>query len=258
MIALAIAGAALGEHPVETALVAQFYGLVGKDGATAIEDLLRDLHKPGITTIAGIAGSVLLLIGAAAMFVELEDALNTIWHAQKKRGSLRTIVIEWLQGFSLVMAGEILLIVSVVLATVRAALAQIVSAYWPGVGLSLRAAGVVASFAVTTLLVGMLFKIVPKTSIQWRDVWPAAIITAVMVDAGKILIALYLGQSTVISAYGAASSLVAVVGWVYYSALILYFGAEFAKVYARSYGSLASFDLPSGDSVRARVASLRR
>lgn len=258
MIAMAIAGAALGERPVETALVAQFYGLVGRAGATAIENMLRDLHKPGMTTVAGIAGSVLLLIGASAVFVELEDALNTIWHAKKTCGNLRTIVVEWLQGFSLVMIGEILLIVSVLFAALRATLARIALPQWPGFEISLRFVGILASFAAATALFGMLFKLVPKTSIEWRDVWPAAMVTAVMFDAGKLLIALYLGKSSIISAYGAASSLVAVVGWVYYSALILYFGAEFAKVYARAYGSLAQVEISSEESAQAHVAGLRR
>jgi len=258
MIAMSIAGAALGERPVETGLVAQFYGLVGSAGAAAIENLLRDLHKPGVTTVSGVSGSILLLIGASAVFVELEDALNTIWHAQKMRGSLRTMAVEWLRGFSLVIIGEIFLIVSVSLATVRATLDRIAAAQWPGIELSLHFLGILASFVTATILFGMLFKLLPNTPIAWRDVWPAAMVTAVMFNAGKLLIALYLGNSSIITAYGAASSLVAFVGWVYYSALILYFGAEFAKVYARAYGSLVQFDLSSGESFQARVASLRR
>jgi membrane protein len=219
---------------------------------------LRDLHKPGVTTVSGVSGSILLLIGASAVFVELEDALNTIWHAQKMRGSLRTMAVEWLRGFSLVMIGEIFLIVSVSLATVRATLDRIAAAQWPGIELSLHFLGILASFVTATILFGMLFKLLPNTPIAWRDVWPAAMVTAVMFNAGKLLIALYLGNSSIITAYGAASSLVAFVGWVYYSALILYFGAEFAKVYARAYGSLVQFDLSSGESFQARVASLRR
>jgi membrane protein len=258
MIAMAIAGVALGDRPVETALVAQFYGLVGRAGAEAIENLLRDLHQPGVTTLSGISGSVLLLIGASAVVVELEDALNTIWHTQKMSRNLRTIVVEWLRGLSVVMVGEILLLVSVFLATVRATLDRIAAAQWPRFELSLHFLGLVASFATATVLFGMLFKLLPRTPIVWRDVWPAAMVTAVMFDAGKLLIAFYLGKSSIITAYGAASSLVAFVGWVYYSSLILYFGAEFAKVYARAYGSLARFDLPSGESIQARVASVRR
>jgi membrane protein len=255
VIATAIAGAALGQRPVETALVAQFYGLVGRAGATAIEGILHDLQKPGMSTVAGIAGSVLLLIGASAVFVELEDALNTIWCARKLSCSLRTMVVDRLLGFGLVMVAEGLLIASVLLTAAAATLGRIAAARWPGFGVSFRLVGILASLVMTTVLFSMLFKFLPKTPIEWRDVWPAALVTAVMFDAGKLLIALYLGKSRIISAYGAASSLVIVVGWVYYSALILYFGAEFAKVYAQAYGSLAPLELPSAESGQARVAS---
>jgi len=222
MIAMAIAGAILGERSVHTALVAQFYGLVGPSGAKAIEGILQDLHQPGMSTLAGTVGSVLLLVGASAVFVELEDALNTIWQAQKATGNLRTMVVNRLPSFVLVIVAEVLLIVSVFFATAEATLSRVAAVPWPGFDLSLHFVGLFASLMTTALLFAMIFKLLPKTSIEWGDVVPAAIVTAVMFDAGKLLIALYLGTSSFISAYGAASSLVVVVGWVYYSALILY------------------------------------
>jgi membrane protein len=258
MLTMAIAGAILGERPAHTALVAQFHGLVGPAGATAIEGILQDLHKPGVSTIAGIVGSVLLLVGASAVFVELDDALNTIWQAQKVNGDLRAMMVNRLLGFALVIGAEALLIGSVFLATVEAAFDRVAAVQLPGFYLSVRFASLFASLMTTTLLFAMIFKLLPRTSIEWGDVVPAAMVTAVMFDGGKLLIAMYLGSSSVISAYGAASSLVVVVGWVYYSALILYFGAEFAKVYARAYGSRAQLELSDGEPRQARVAGQHR
>jgi membrane protein len=258
MIAMAIAGAILGERSVHTALVAQSYGLVGPAGARAIESILQDLHQPGVSTLAGTVGSVLLLVGASAVFVELEDALNTIWREQKVTGNLRTLMVDRLLGFALVIASEVLLIVSVFFATAVATLDRVAAVQWPGFDLSVRFVELFASLMTTTLLIALIFKLLPRTSIEWRDVVPAALVTAVMFDGGKLLIALHLGTSSVITAYGAASSLVVVVGWVYYSALILYFGAEFAKVYTRIYGSGAQLEVPDVKSRQARAAGQQR
>jgi membrane protein len=258
MITMAIAGAILGERPAHTALVAQFYGLVGPAGATAIEGILQDLHKPGVSTLAGTVGSLLLLVGASAVFVELEDALNTIWQVQKASGDLRALIIDRLVGFALIIGAEVLLIVSVFLATAEVTFDRVAAVPLPGFNLSLRFAALFASLMTTTLLFAMVFKLLPRTSIEWGDVVPAAMVTAVMFDGGKLLIVLYLGTSSGISAYGAASSLVVVVGWVYYSALILYFGAEFAKVYTRIYGSGAQLEVPDVQSMQARAAGQQR
>jgi membrane protein len=258
MITMAIAGAILGERPAHTALVAQFHGLVGPAGATAIEGILQDLHKPGVSTIAGIVGSVLLLIGASAVFVELEDALNTIWQAQKVNDDLHGMLVNRLLGFALVLGTEALVIVSVFLATAEAAFDRITAVPLPGFNFSIRLAALFASLMTTTMLFAMIFKLLPRTSIEWGDVVPAAMVTAVMFDGGKLLIAMYLGTSSAISAYGAASSLVVVVGWVYYSALILYFGAEFAKVYARAYGSRVKLEVSDFEPRQVRVAGQHR
>ena len=255
---MAIAGAILGEGPAHTALVAQFYRLVGPAGAAAIEGILQDLHRPGMSTLAGTVGSVLLLVGASAVFVELDDALNTIWHSQKVNCDLRSILVDRLLGFALVLGTEALVIVSVFFATAEETLNRITAVPLPGFNFSIRFAALFASLMTTTLLFAMVFKLLPRTSIEWGDVVPAAMVTAVMFDGGKLLIVLYLGTSSGISAYGAASSLVVVVGWVYYSALILYFGAEFAKVYTRIYGSGAQLEVPNVQSMQARAAGQQR
>lgn len=237
MIAMAIAGATLGRQAAEAALELRFYGLVGKTGAQVIQEILQDAHRPGMGTIAGLVGSVLLLIGASAIFVELQDAFNTIWHTEKVDGSLWEIVVDRFFSFGLVLIVEILLIVSVLYTTVKTAIGHLFPTELLSAAAALHFAGDLLSLAVTTLLFAMMFKLLPKITIRWNDVWPAAVTTATMFNIGKLVIALYLRKSSLTSAYGAANSMVAVVGWMYYSAMILYFGAEFAKVYTEVYGS---------------------
>jgi membrane protein len=258
MITMAIAGAILGERPAHTALVAQFHGLVGPAGATAIEGILQDLHKPVVSTIAGIVGSVLLLVGASAVFVELEDALKTIWRVEKTWCDLRAMLVDRLVGFALVLGVEALVIVSVFLATAEAKFDRINAVPLPGFSFSLRLAALFASLMATTMLFSMIFKLLPRTPIEWGDVIPAAVVTAVMFDGGKLVIAMYLGRSSSISAYGAASSLVVVIGWVYYSALILYFGAEFGKIYSLAYGSRAQLEVSNVEPRQVRVTGQHR
>jgi membrane protein len=236
MIAMAVAGATLGRQSAASALEGRFYGLLGTTGAQVIQGILQDAHRPGITTITGIAGSFFLLIGASALFVELQEAFDTIWHVEPVSIGLWEIVVERFLSFILVVITEILLMISVLLTTAESVLGRLLPGDWLSFRASVRVAGIAVSLGVTTLLFGMMFKFLPKVRVEWRDVWPAAIVTAIMFDLGKLLIALFLRKNNIISAYGAADSLVVLVGWVYYSAMILYFGAELAKVHARVYG----------------------
>jgi len=237
MIAMAVAGATLGRQSAETALELRFYGLVGKTGAQVIEGILRDAHRPGMSTLTGLIGSVLLLLGASAIFVELQDAFNTIWHTEQPGGSLWKIAADRFFSFGLVLIVEILLIVSILYTTLKTAFFQRMPPEMLNFATSFRFLGDLLSLAVSALLFALMFKLLPRTSIRWRDVWPAALTTAILFNLGKLLVAVYLRNSNLVSAYGAANSLVAVVGWMYYSAMILYFGAEGAKVYTQMYGS---------------------
>ena len=237
MIAMAVAGATLGRQSAETALELRFYGLVGKTGAQVIEGILRDAHRPGMGSLTGLIGSILLLLGASAIFSELQDAFNTIWQTETRGGSLWKVAVDRFFSFGLVIIVETLLIFSVLYTTLKIAFFQRMSPEFLSLATSLRFLGDLLSLAVTTLLFALMFKLLPKTRVRWADVWPAALATAILFNLGKLLVALYLRKSSLISAYGAANSLVAVVGWMYYSAMVLYFGAEGSKVYTEMYGS---------------------
>jgi len=235
MISMSVAGATLGRKSAEAALEFRFYGLVGPTGAQLIQSILQDAHRPGLGTFTGIAGTVLLLVGASAIFVELQDAFNTIWHVESERSGMWQIVVERFLSFLLVLITEVLLLLSVLLSTIASILHRLLPSELH-FRTAAQIAGIAISIGIAALLFGMMFKFLPPSRIHWRDVWPAALLTAVMFDIGKQLIALYLEKNNVISAYGAATSLVIVVGWAYYSAMILYFGAEFTKVYSKLYG----------------------
>ena len=236
MITMSVAGATLGRKSAEAALEFRFYGIVGPTGAQVIQAILEDAHRPRLGTFAGIAGTALLLVGSSAIFVELQDAFDTIWHAESERSGLWQIVVQRFLSFLQVLITETLLLLSVLVTTAETIFHRLFPSEALHFRTSARVAGIAVSLGVATLLFGMIFKFMPARHMNWRDVWPAAVLTAAMFDIGKQLIALYLEKNGVISAYGAASSLVILVGWAYYSAMILYFGAEFTKAYSKLYG----------------------
>ncbi|HZW90404.1 MAG TPA: YihY/virulence factor BrkB family protein [Myxococcaceae bacterium] len=235
LIAIAVAGLVFGERAAEGQLYSQLAGVIGDGSARAVQRLVANLHQQktgGI--VATVVGVATLLFGASGLFVQLQGSMNTIWKtspppAEGIRGFLRSRLVS----FSMVMAMGLLLLLSLMLSAVGA----YVSAYLPqGVGLS-RALDVMVGLVLATLLFAMIFKVLPDTTVSWRDVWFGALVTAVLFTLGKIGIGLYLGRASVASSYGAAGSLVILLLWIYYSALILYFGAEFTRVYSTRHGS---------------------
>lgn len=239
IVAIAVAGFVFSRESVQTTLTSQMGGLAGTAGEQATLAVIRAAHHPVVGTIAGTIGVLVLLVGASGVFVELQGALNVIWRVDHCNSGFR----QWMSlngtGFLMVLTTGILLLASVILSTILAALGKFAGYVLPRPESLLHLVDIAVSFAVTTFLFAMLFKILPKTRIAWKDVWAGAAATAVMFDIGKLLITLYLGKSSIGSAYGAAGSLVVLIAWVYYSALILYFGAEFTKAYAEAHGSRA-------------------
>ncbi len=236
VLALGIAGRFFDPHQVQEAIVTQLGGLVGPEGAQAIKTMIEHASNPGSSVTAIVVGSILLLFGASGVFAELQDALNTIWEVQPKPGRpVLTILRERFLSFAMVLGTCFLLLVSLVVSAVLAALTD---------ALGLGHGGLVGqvltfciSFVVIALLFAMIFKVLPDVNIAWGDVWIGAVATALLFTIGKSLIGLYLGHASVGSAYGAAGSLVVFVVWVFYSGQILYFGAEFTKAYANRFGS---------------------
>jgi membrane protein len=236
MIAISVAGLLFGEDAARGRIAEQVRQLAGARAADAIQGLvLSTRHKSLFATVIGL---VILLFGASTAFGELKSALNTIWGVEIKPGRpLLTMLRERIISFSMVLGVGFLLLVSLILSAILAALdtsmrnrLALPAAVW-------QCADILVSSLVVTLLFAMIFKMLPNVTLRVRDVWIGACCTAFLFTLGKFLIGLYLGTSGVTSYYGAAGSVVIILLWVYYSACILFFGAEFTKAYAQKYGS---------------------
>jgi membrane protein len=238
IVVIAIAGLAFGQEAVRGQLDNQIQGLVGAQAADAIQQMVASANQPETGTIASIIGVVTLLLGAGGLFGQLQDALNTVWGVEPKpnQGIIATIRARFL-SFTMVLGIGFLLLVSLVVSAGLSALNTWMSGLLPIPGFILQLINFVISFAVVTLLFMMIFRILPDVDIAWRDVSLGAAVTALLFVIGKFLIGLYLGNSSVASSYGAAGSFVVFLLWVYYSAQILLFGAEFTQVFAKQYGS---------------------
>ncbi|MBN3898828.1 MAG: YihY/virulence factor BrkB family protein [Nostoc sp. NOS(2021)] len=238
IIVIAIAGAVFGEEAARGQIVGQIQGLVGPDGAQFIQTAIQNANKPKTGAIASIISVVVLLLGATGLFTELQDSLNTIWEVKPKpgRGVSNMIRLRFL-SFAMVIGIGFLLLVSLVISTGLAALVTYFSNLLPGVDFLWQILNFILSFAITTFLFGLIFKVLPDVKIAWSDVLIGAILTSFLFSIGRFLLGQYLGNGSFGSAYGAAGSLVVILAWVNYAAQILFFGAEFTQVYARRYGS---------------------
>ena len=233
LIALAIGGLFFGAEATHGEIFTSLQGLLGKQGAGAIEGLVKsaDLKDTGIFA-AGV-GVVTLLIGATSAFAQLQEALNLIWKVQPKKNSgIWSIVRQRLMSFSLILVIAFLLMVSLIFNAVIAGVGKFASDHLIGGAVLWEVINFGISFGLTTLLFAALYKILPDIIILWRDVWVGAAFTALLFTVGKLLIGLYLGKSAVTSSYGAAGSILVVLLWTYYSSAILLFGAEYCRVHA--------------------------
>jgi membrane protein len=249
LIVIGVAGYFFGEEAARGEIYGQLATLIGPDGAHAVQGLVAAARKPQSGVLAVLIGTALLIAGASTVFGELQNALDRIWRAptrQKTKGwwtLLRTRVLS----FGMILGIAFLLMVSLVLSAAIAALGR-----WWG----LHVVDIAVSFALTTLLFAMIYKIMPRVRIAWRDVWVGAAVTAALFALGKWAIGLYIGRSSVASAFGAAGSLVVTMVWVYYSAQIFLLGAEFTRVYAEAHGSHASEPLPAAPvAIRVQTAA---
>lgn len=236
LLVIAVAGLIFGREAVQGEIVTQVTGLIGEQGAAAIEGLLASASKPATSAIATVTSVAMLVLGATTVFSEIQDALDRIWHipASKKPGGLWGFVRTRILSFGLILGLAFLLLVSLVVSAAVAALGAWWGAYFEGWELALQVLNTVVSLAFGTALFGMIYKSMPRPEIAWRDVWTGALVTAVLFEIGKFLIGLYLGKSGVTSGFGAAGSLAVLLVWVYYSAQIFLFGAEFTRQYAIS------------------------
>ena len=233
IIVIAVAGFFMGEDAVRQQIQQQLKDYVGPQGTAAITSMVG-AHKQGTSIIATIIGVVVLLFGASGVFGQLQDSLNAIWGVELKpgRGFWYLIKSRFL-SFAMVLGIGFLLLVSMVITAILSALTGALGNVLPMAGFVAHLVNFIASFVVTTLLFAAIFKVLPDARVRWREVWMGAVFTALLFTIGKYVFAWYLGRAAVASSYGAAGSLVVVLLWVYYSSVILFFGAEFTKVHAK-------------------------
>jgi len=248
IVLLSIAGLVFGREAASGHIAGQVQGLVGQDRAQVIEDIIANANKPATGVVSGVVGTIILLLGAAGVFGALQDGLNTVWEVEPKPGrGVVGILKDRFLSLTMVLGVGFLLLVSLVLSAALALLGKYFAGVLPLHPLVLEVMNFVLSFGVITLLFALMFKILPDVEIAWSDVWIGAAITALLFTIGKVLIGLYLGRSTIGTTYGAAGSLVVILIWIYYSAQILFFGAELTQVYTNKYGSKIR---PSKDAVQ--------
>jgi membrane protein len=238
MILIAIAALAFGREVAYTQLVQQIGEFVGPEGARVIQTTIENTSSPRSGIVATLIGLGTMFFGATVVFSELQDALNMIWKVplRRRHGMALGLMWERFLSFSMVLGIGILLLLSIVANSVLNAIVQISGSILPQQVDWVPTANFVFAFSAVTLLFAMLYKVLPDVKIAWGDVLIGAVVTALLFMIGKFLIELYLGYSSVASVYGAAGSLVILLMWIYYSAQILYFGAEFTKVYAKRRG----------------------
>lgn len=238
IIAIAIAAQLFDRAAVQQQVVDQISGLVGDSGAEVVESILENSSGSEETAVAAIISVVTLLLGASGVFGELHNALNTIWEVKAKpgRGIWGTIKDRFF-SFTMVLGVGFLLLVSLIISAGLAAVNEFISGVMPSFITLAQVINFLVSFGIITVLFGLIYKVVPDVKVAWRDVWIGAVVTAFLFTVGKFAIGLYLGNSAPGSTYGAAGSLIVLLLWVYYSAQILFFGAEFTQVYANKYGS---------------------
>jgi len=218
---------------VRSALFSEVGGLIGQKSAQAIESAIAARSESHQGVLAGAVALVTLVITAMGLFVELQSALNTIWQVEAKPGhGLWGFIRIRLLSFAMVVGIGFLLLVSLIVTAALAAIIKYVGGRMPGSGALWVVANDVVAFAIIAVLFAMIFKVLPDVRIPWRYVWGGAGVTALLFTVGKFLLGWYLGRSSIVSAYGAAGSIVLVLLWVYYSAQILFFGAEITKAYA--------------------------
>ena len=257
VIVIAVAGAVFGREAVQGEIVGQLQGLIGREGAIVVQGLIKSASEPAKGLVAGLISTGVLLVGATTVFAELQSALDRIWHVpeQEKPSGLWAVLHARILSFGLILGLAFLLMVSLSVSAGISAFGSWAGGLLPGWEVLLQGLNMALSVAVTTVLFAMIFKFMPSVPIGWRDVWVGAVVTAVLFEAGKFFIGLYLGKSGVNESFAAAGSLVVLLAWVYYAAQIFLLGAEFTKVYAHERGSRAGMQATAATRFSAAVAA---
>ena len=237
-IAVAIAGVVADEKALQSEVLSQFQDLLGKPGADAIASMLQSARQPSQSAIAAVFSVLTLIVVSTFVFSEIQDGMSLIWQIPaRETPALWEALKNRFFSFILIVVTGFLLVVSLVMSAVLASVGRFVHRAVPVPFVIMTLVDVAFSLIVLTVLFAVMFKVLPNVYVAWGDVWLGAALTGMLFTLGKWAIGLYLGTSSMISIYGAASSLMVILVWVYYSAMIFFFGAEFTVVYANEYGS---------------------
>lgn len=237
VVVIAIIGLIFGREATEGYILDQIANVIGPQSADALKEMLQRANQPSTGIVATVTATATLLLGASGVFGQLQDSLNTIWGVQPKEGrGIWGILKDRFISFSALLGTAFLLLVSLVVSAGLAAVGEWFGGWLPGPEVLLHLFEFILSYALITGLFAMMFKLLPDAQVAWNDVWIGAGLTALLFTVGKFALGLYLGKSDIGSAYGAAGSLVILLVWVYYSAQIFLFGAEFTQVYAEAVG----------------------
>lgn len=259
LIAIAVAGLVFGQDAAQGAVVEQLQGLIGPSGAQAVQDLLKNVSRPSSGILATITGMVVLVIGATSVFAELQDDLNRIWQvpACKKVSTWWAFLRTRILSIGMIFAMGFMLLVSLAASAAFDAFAAWSTSAFSGWESLAHAINSGVSFVLTTALFAMIYRFMPQATIEWRDVGIGALVTAFLFSIGKYAIGLYIGKSALASGFGAAGSLAVLLAWVYYSAQIFLFGAEFTWAYAHAFGSRQGQDAPAAPEGLPAEAAVR-
>ena len=238
LIAVGVASFFFAPDTATDRIVGEMEEMIGAQGADAVRQVIESSRGFGKGLWAVSVGIVTLIMGATAVFGELQSALNQIWDVKAKpdRGVIMSFIVDRFRSFSIAIGVGFLLLVSLVISALITGLEDYMNNWLPGIPWVWQTANGISSFFVVAVLFAMIYKFLPDVVISWKDVWIGAAVTALLFTAGKYAIGIYLGRTATTSAFGAAGSLVVLLFWVYYSALVSFLGAEFTQVYARRYG----------------------
>lgn len=242
IIIITICGFFFGKDAVTGQLYGQINGLVGNDAAIQIQNAIKNVELSESNVFATVFGGIMLLIGASGVFAEIQSSINFIWGLRAKPNKgVKKFIQNRLMSFSMIASVGFLLLVSLLVNSVMDLLSDRLKLYFPESTVYLfYVLNILIVFLIITLLFAIIFKTLPDGNIKWKDALIGASSTSVLFMIGKFAIGFYLGSSTVATVYGAAGSIIIILLWVYYSAIILYFGAEYTKVYARAFGGSIS------------------
>lgn len=238
LLIIILGGYVYGKDALQGTIFTELNDLIGAKAALQVQDIIKGLHYQKSSSLATLVSIIALIVGATGIFVEIQDSLNMIWgvRPKSKKGFIK-LLLNRLISFSMILGLGFLLIVSLMINTLIVALSREIAALFPSLSVNLfNIANTVIIFFVLSVLFSVIFKMLPDIRIQWKQVWPGAIVTTCLFLVGKFVIGLYIGHNSTVSLYGAASSLIILLLWIYFSAFILYFGAEFTRAYCEYHG----------------------